>query len=55
MVVRPFRAHELDRVLKGRTQLRERIRRSGTFHGGRVDLAIEVEGKLVGEVQTYVR
>lgn len=28
-------------------------RRSGTFHGGRVDLAIEVEGKLVGEIQTY--
>lgn len=35
-------------------RLRDRIRRSGTVEAARVDLANEVEGKLVGEIQTYV-
>jgi len=69
VIIRRFRAHEFDRVVQGRShlqkealgggvldpeKLRNRIRRSGIVEDGRVDLALEVEGKLVGEIQTYV-
>lgn len=68
VVIRPLRVDELDAVLEGRNRLgrealpggsrdrerlRVRIQRSGKFHDGRIDLAIEVEGRLVGDIQTY--
>ena len=33
-----------------RSRLRRRLARSGAFHDGWLDLAIEVEGRLVGEI-----
>jgi RimJ/RimL family protein N-acetyltransferase len=33
-----------------RERLRRRLERSGGFHRGRLDLAIEVDGRLVGEL-----
>jgi RimJ/RimL family protein N-acetyltransferase len=63
--LRPFRADELDEVLRGRggfddvsekgskdlrRRMRERLNRSGSFRGGRLDLAIECDGRLVGEI-----
>jgi RimJ/RimL family protein N-acetyltransferase len=68
VVIRPLRADELDAVLRGRTQLgrealpggsrdrarlQARIEQSGKFREGRIDLAIEADGRLVGEIQTY--
>jgi RimJ/RimL family protein N-acetyltransferase len=68
VAIRPFRADELDAVLQGRTRLgrealpggsrgRERLRirleQSGRIRRGRIDLAIEADGRLVGEIQTY--
>lgn len=68
VVIRPFRADELDLVFQGRTQLgrealpggppdrerlRTRVEQSGHFHEGRIELGIEVEGGLVGDIQTY--
>lgn len=68
VVLRAFRADELDLWWSGLLMLdasaqpqgppsRERLRRrlllSGQFVSGRVHLAIEAEGRLVGEIQTY--
>jgi hypothetical protein len=68
MVIRPLRMDELDLMLKGRTelakeiqpgrvpvreQLRTRIEQSGSFNDGRIDLGIEMDGRLVGDIQTY--
>jgi RimJ/RimL family protein N-acetyltransferase len=68
VVIRPLRIDELDRMLSGRIeiakeiqpsrvpereQLRARIGQSGSFHNGRIDLGIEVNGRLVGDIQTY--
>ena len=68
VTIRPLRSDELDLMFQGRTQLatealpgggpdreqlRVRIQWSGKFHNGRIDLAIEVEGRLVGDIQTY--
>jgi RimJ/RimL family protein N-acetyltransferase len=64
VVLRPFRADELDDVLRGRAglddsahvgkvvrrRIRERLSRSGSFRAGRLDLAIESDGRLVGEI-----
>ena len=36
-----------------RQRVAERIERSGTFHEGMLDLAIEVDGRLIGEIGTY--
>jgi RimJ/RimL family protein N-acetyltransferase len=60
--LRPLRPDELDtiaaqvdRVVAGgpgdaRERLRERIARSGRFVDGRLDLAIEADGQLVGDI-----
>jgi aminoglycoside 6'-N-acetyltransferase len=70
VVLRPFRADELDAWVDARTEaagdrtvapggppdpdrLRERIEWSGRMHEHRVDLAIELEGRLVGEIGTF--
>jgi len=68
IVIRPMRGDELDVWLAGRAslgrealpggsgeheRLRARIERSGTFRDGEIDLAIEVEGRLAGHIQTY--
>ena len=34
-------------------RLRERVERSGELHDGALDLAIEVDGRLIGEIGTY--
>ena len=64
VVLRPFRVDELDLLfnafrlpdypfggskLPTRSQLRRRIERSGTLWNGKLDLAIEAEGRLVGD------
>jgi RimJ/RimL family protein N-acetyltransferase len=36
-----------------RDQLNRRVRRSGLLWRGKVDLAIEADGRLVGQIQTY--
>jgi RimJ/RimL family protein N-acetyltransferase len=36
-----------------RERLADRIERSGTLHDGTLDLAIETEGALIGEISTY--
>jgi RimJ/RimL family protein N-acetyltransferase len=69
VIIRPFRADELDLMLRGRTQLgrealpggvpdreqlRDRIAQSGELRDGRIDLAIQVEESLVGDIQTYL-
>jgi len=52
------RLHEIDPaampVLPSREALRERFERSGAMRDGAVDLAIEVGGRRIGEIQTYV-
>ena len=52
------RLHETDRTvmpaLPVREALRARFERSGVMRDGAVDLAIEVDGRRVGEIQTYV-
>lgn len=68
-MVRPFRPDEFDEVVTGRTRLarealpqgppdprmlRDRLLRSGTLDAGTMDLAIEADGSLVGEIQTYM-
>jgi RimJ/RimL family protein N-acetyltransferase len=70
VVLRPLRAEELDGVLAARerfvtaagwggTRARERFRRrlarSGRFWRGHLDLGVEVDGRLVGEVQARGR
>ena len=64
VVLRPFRVDELDLLfnafrapdypfggskLPTRAQLRRRIESSGTLWNGKLDLAIEAEGRLVGD------
>jgi len=34
-------------------RLRERVERSGELHHGALDLAVEVDGRLIGEIGTY--
>jgi hypothetical protein len=34
-------------------RLRDRVERSGELHHGMLDLAVEVDGRLVGEIGTY--
>jgi RimJ/RimL family protein N-acetyltransferase len=66
VVLRPMRLDELDAVLEarasleigaqpGRTRARERLRRrlarSGRLARGHLDLAIEADGRLIGEIQ----
>jgi RimJ/RimL family protein N-acetyltransferase len=68
IVIRPLRRDELDAWLAGRAdlgrealpaglqereRLRERIERSGTLRHGEIDLAIEVGGRLAGQIQAY--
>jgi RimJ/RimL family protein N-acetyltransferase len=60
VTLRPFRAEEFRRVWEfrledgalpeNRERLRRRYARSGAFHDGFLDLAIEVDGRLVGEI-----
>lgn len=65
VVLRPLREDELDALLAGRASLddtahisqpdersrmRARIERSGRLVEGRLELAIEVEGRLVGDI-----
>ncbi|MFN2544360.1 MAG: GNAT family N-acetyltransferase [Actinomycetota bacterium] len=67
VTIRPFRPDELDTWLDGlarldaeafpggppsRARMRGRIRRSGRLEAGQVDLAIEAEGRVVGDIQT---
>jgi RimJ/RimL family protein N-acetyltransferase len=66
VVVRPVRSEELDALCQGsqhlddraqptgpptRERLERRIDRSGRWTGGRLDLGIEANGRLVGEIQ----
>jgi RimJ/RimL family protein N-acetyltransferase len=68
VALRPFRAEELDRWVGSRRAsseaeqpggppdrkaLRERVRHSGHMREGALDLAIESDGRLIGEVQSY--
>ena len=61
--LRPFRVEEAEEVYRARAldpegsvaqasieRLRERLGRSGRMVDGRLDLAIEVDGRLIGEV-----
>jgi RimJ/RimL family protein N-acetyltransferase len=64
VLLRAFRADEFDEVLRRRQTLwtvgehdelalrsvRERLEHSGTLHRGWLDLAIELDGRLVGEI-----
>jgi aminoglycoside 6'-N-acetyltransferase len=65
VVLRPLRTDEIDAVLAGRRllddsahmtgararqRLRTRVKNSGRLVAGRLDLAIEVDGRLVGEI-----
>lgn len=61
MTLRAFRLDEAEVVHRARStqipagqasldRLKERIARSGRMVGGRLDLAVEVDGRLVGEV-----
>jgi RimJ/RimL family protein N-acetyltransferase len=66
VVLRPVRPEEIDAVLDARERLqvgaqaggvparrrlRRRFARSGRLTGGHLDLAVEVAGRLVGEIQ----
>jgi RimJ/RimL family protein N-acetyltransferase len=67
VVLRPFREEEAEQVWAtyrdgndgfephaehpSREEILERVRRSGTFQAGMLDLAIDVGGRLVGQVQ----
>ena len=67
VVLRPFRAEEMDAVWEGyqglapmimpivpdRPRLEKRILRSGEMVGGEIDLAIEADGRLIGTIQTH--
>ncbi len=70
VVLRPLRPEELDAVLEararleigaqaGRARARERLRRrlarSGRLARGLLDLAVEVDGRLIGEIQARGR
>jgi RimJ/RimL family protein N-acetyltransferase len=66
VVLRPLRLDELDAVLEGRdrngalappgvapqrARLRRRLYRSGRLVRGHLDLAVEADGRLIGEIQ----
>jgi RimJ/RimL family protein N-acetyltransferase len=67
VVLRPFREEEAEQVWAtyrdgndgfwphherpSREEILERVGRSGTFQAGMLDLAIDVDGRLVGQVQ----
>lgn len=66
VVLRPLRSEELDTAVQAsdrlalrtqsggsppRERLRRRLARSGRLAGGHLDLAIEAEGRLIGEIQ----
>jgi RimJ/RimL family protein N-acetyltransferase len=68
VILRPFRNDELEVWETGFTRLgreaapqssqdpkglRARIEASGKLRGGRIDLGIEVDGELIGHIQTY--
>lgn len=67
VVLRPFLPEEVDRVwearmglgkreqpvLPDRERLRRQLERSGRLMNGELDLAIEAEGSLVGQIQTF--
>ena len=40
-------------ILPDRPRLEKRIRRSGELVSGEIDLAIEVDGRLIGTIQTH--
>jgi RimJ/RimL family protein N-acetyltransferase len=62
VLLRPFRPDELETVWRmrvastatvgtpSRETLRQRLERSGMWHDGRLDLAVDLDGELVGEV-----
>jgi ribosomal-protein-alanine N-acetyltransferase len=56
ITLRPFRDDELDVVWRGRgrtpdrERLAERLKESGRLVDGRLDFAIETEGRLIGDV-----
>jgi len=64
--LRAFRKDELDLLYQGqresehlvgtpdRERLRERVAHSGEWHEGRLDLAIEAEGRLIGSLEGRV-
>jgi RimJ/RimL family protein N-acetyltransferase len=68
VTLRPMRLDELDASIAAREaapagaiagpvdreKLRARIERSGLLVDGKIDLAIEVDGTRIGEIQTYV-
>jgi RimJ/RimL family protein N-acetyltransferase len=59
VVLRPFQRDELDLLVRGRAadrpgsrrRLAELIEHSGRLWRGRIELAVEAEGRLVGDVQ----
>ena len=67
VTVRPFRPDEAERVWElasgldrsimptppDRHRMRRRVERSGRMVSGEIDLAIEAEGRLVGDIQTH--
>lgn len=64
LTLRPLRPAELGAMVASRRsngvaeqdpeKMRARIERSGLLEDGRLDLAIDVEGARIGEIQTYV-
>jgi len=61
LTLRPLRVEELDAMMAARAaakpdreKLRARIERSGLLVDGAIDLAIDIDGVRVGEIQTYV-
>lgn len=67
VALRAFRPDELEAAWNGhqghdptimpmtpdRRRLEQRIERSGRMRGGEIDLAIEVDGRLIGTIQTH--
>jgi RimJ/RimL family protein N-acetyltransferase len=47
------RSHPVPRGSAGPGQARERVERSGELREGALDLAVEVDGRLIGEIGTY--
>jgi len=64
VTLRPLLLDELDAMVasrrlnavaeQDREKLRARIERSGLLENGRLDLAMDVDGARIGEIQTYV-
>ena len=68
VLLRPLRPDDLDMLIAGwvklgreaapggppdKEKLRARIERSGELHDGEIEFGIEVDGRLVGAIQTY--